>query len=105
MQISTWKWWDKSCSGPHDQWALEGQPDPEPEPLPRYCRYCGHFELLEGCDEVGICSEDLDGWARTWRAKHPDGSWRQAVDATAHWLLTGWVNEGEDACNEFREEE
>ena len=29
-----WKWWDASYSGPHDQWALEGQPDDEEDEEP-----------------------------------------------------------------------
>lgn len=95
-----------SWSGdPHAEWALEGQPDAEPEPLPRMCRYCASYTLLEGTDDIGICWDEFGDWAYSWRAENPNAGWHRAAYAAAEWVVTYWTNEGDDACGNFKEEE
>ena len=100
MTINDWKGTD-----PHAAWALEGQPDPGPEPAPRMCMYCAAYLSLSGMD-AGICDRDFGDWARSWRIAHPNGSWRQAADDAELWVArSGTVLADEDACDGFEEAE
>lgn len=94
-----------AADDPHAGWALEGQPDAGPDPLPRMCMYCKSYLSLDGLD-AGICDHEFDSWARQWRHGHPNGNWRQAVDAAEIWMSgAGVVYADEDPCDSYEEVE
>lgn len=88
---------------PHEEWALEGVPDygEEDDAFPM-CMDCENFMPLSEVDgDYGACNRQIGEWGRSWRIKHPDGSWAKAVADTAIWLTSNGIICADDSCDDF----